>query len=77
MYTQHPDLKDLPDPYLPAQKALITHVDRRLEAKARRRIALEKFERDLAEQDRKDRRFFWVCIIILLSSPAVVWWLTA
>lgn len=73
MYTQRPDLKDLPDPYLPAQKALITHVDRRLEAKVRRRLALERFERDLEKRDRDDRRTLAGCVVLMLVLAALAY----
>jgi hypothetical protein len=73
MYTQRPDLKDLPDPYLPAQKAVITHVDRIAEAKQRRRQALEQFEKKLEERDRADRITLAVCFALMVIVPLIVW----
>lgn len=73
MHTQRPDLKDLPDPYLPAQKAVIKHVNRIDEARARRRKALEQFEQKLAERDRADRITLAICFALLVVVPVIVW----
>ncbi len=73
MYTLRPDLKDLPDPYLPAQKAVIKHVDRIAESRERRRKALEQFEQNLARQDKADRITLGICFALMVIIPVIVW----
>lgn len=72
MYTQRPDLKDLPDPYLPAQQAVIKHVDRIAESRERRRLALEQFEQNLAKRDRADRITLALCFALMVIVPIIV-----
>ena len=82
---ERPDLKNLPDPYLPdwqqsessAARELRNRAADRAEIRTRRRRALEDFERRLAERDRLDRITLRVCAVLLIVIPAIViWWNT-